>query len=162
MASGVKISDQVTDVYNEMRLVKNDSNSMERIRLVVFEIKDDQIQPSKIFREKDVLEKKNVYKLFLEQMDSEHCCYLLYDCHYETKDSPKEELVFVMWTPDTSTCKEKMLYASSKRYIKAVVAGIKHELEINDRSDAEMEDFASSLGKNVLGIEGNTFGSRKK
>ncbi|XP_060943322.1 non-muscle cofilin 1-like [Limanda limanda] len=161
MASGIKTSDEVTTLYNEMRLVKNDANQMERIRLVVFEIKDNQIQPTKTFRQKDLLEVENVYKLFLEQMPSETCCYLLYDCHFETKDSPKEELVLVMWTPDTSKCKDKMVYASSKQSIRKAVPGIKHEMEFNDTSDYEIETFAEKLGKNISKIEGHPFGCRK-
>ncbi|XP_062256679.1 non-muscle cofilin 1-like [Platichthys flesus] len=161
MASGIKTSDEVTTIYNEMRLVKNDANQLERIRIVVFEIKDSQIQPTKTFRQKDLTDVENVYKVFLEQMPSGECCYLLYDCHFETKDSPKEELVLVMWTPDTSKCKDKMVYASSKQYIRKAMPGIKHEMEFNDASDYEIETFADKLGKNISKIEGHSFGGRK-
>ncbi|XP_034464685.1 non-muscle cofilin 1-like [Hippoglossus hippoglossus] len=160
MASGVKCSDEVMVLYNEMRLVKNDSNQQERIRLVVFEVKGSFIEPTTVLRQKDLNDEENVYKVFLAQMPKDKCRYLLYDCHYTTQDSPKEELVLVMWTPDTSTCKDKMIYASSKQYIKHAIGGAKHTMEFNDNSDYEISAFAKELGKDISKIEGHAFASK--
>jgi len=162
MTSGVKCDDEVTTLFDEMRLVKKDSNNLERIRLVVFEIVDSVIKPIKTFRQKDLNDEENVFKVFVNQMPGQKCRYLLYDCHYTTVDSPKQELVLVMWTPDTSCCKEKMIYASSKSSIKGALHGVKHVLEFNDASDHAIEAFAETFGRDVaLQIEGHDCGCKK-
>lgn len=97
-ASGVKVSDRVKDIINEMKVVKSDADQKERIRVVTFKIGDGFINVEEIYREKDLEDVPDVYKFFVSKLAPKTCCYLLYDCHFETKEaSKKEELVFVMW-----------------------------------------------------------------
>ncbi|XP_044069239.1 non-muscle cofilin 1-like [Siniperca chuatsi] len=157
MASGVKVADGVKDIYNAMKVVKTDADQTERMRLVVLHISGTSIDVEKIFREKDLEDVDDVYKFFLGLLDVKHCRYILYDCHFETKESSKkEELVFFMWAPDTAPIKEKMNYASSKEAIRKVLTGIKHELQVNELSDCSDRDaFAEKLGKGVIKVEGH-------
>ncbi|XP_069001095.1 non-muscle cofilin 1-like [Embiotoca jacksoni] len=161
MASGVKVCDHVKELYDAMKVVKNDADQKERIRLVVFEICNGEIAaaPGKTFREKD-LEGKDVYEVFVQQMDPKKPCYMLYDCHFETKECcKKEELVFVMWAPDTASIKEKMQYASSKDCLKKILTGIKHELQLNDNADSHDKcGFLEKIGKgaHVINLEGHS------
>ncbi|XP_028279074.1 non-muscle cofilin 1-like [Parambassis ranga] len=161
MASGVQVSDEVKDIINEMRVVKADSDQKERIRLVAFQIADGFIQVKEIFREKDLSGVDDVFKFFLSKLKAEQCCYLLYDCHFETKESGrKEELVFVLWGPENAPIKQKMVYASSKDALKKVLSGIKHELQMNDLSDyGTRENFAERVGKGVIKVEGHSCNS---
>ncbi|XP_039994541.1 non-muscle cofilin 1-like [Xiphias gladius] len=160
MTSGVQVSDKVKDIYNEMKVVKSDADQSERIRLVVFEINNGyiEVEKGKIFREKDLEEVEDVFKFFLSLLDPHQCRYMLYDCHFETKESSrKEELVFVMWAPEEATIKEKMNYASSKESIRKVLTGIKHELQMNDFADyGDRDHFAEKVGKGVIKVEGHT------
>lgn len=99
-ASGVKVTDAVKDLINEMKVVKNDADQNERVRLVIFKIDDSEgaIVVDKIYRQKDLADKDDVFKFFISLLDSKVCRYLMYDCHFETKESSrKEELVAVMW-----------------------------------------------------------------
>ncbi|CAG6017563.1 unnamed protein product, partial [Menidia menidia] len=157
-ASGVKVCDEVKDIITEMKVVKSDADQSERIRLVVFEIKDGHIviEEGKIFREKDLAD-KDIFKFFLSLLDPDTCRYLLYDCHFETKESSrKEELVFVMWAPESAPIKAKMQYASSKDSLKKVLTGIKHELQMNDLSDyGNRDNFGERMGKGVIKVEGH-------
>nr|XP_051709801.1 cofilin-1-like [Oryctolagus cuniculus] len=57
--------------------------------------------------------------------------YALYDATYETKESKKEDLVFIFWAPECVPLKSKMIYTSSKDAIKKKLTGIKHELQAN-------------------------------
>lgn len=96
-ASGVKVCDEVKDVFNEMKVVKADSDPKERIRFVLMEIADGYIKIAKIYREKDV-EGEDVYLFFVKLLKPKVCGYLLYDCHFTTTESGiKQELVFIMW-----------------------------------------------------------------
>ncbi|XP_026212498.1 non-muscle cofilin 1-like [Anabas testudineus] len=155
MASGVKVADKVKEIYNEMKVVKSDAVQKKRIRLVMFHITGGYIEIEEIFREED-LEGEDVFQFFLSKLKPERCGYLLYDCHFSTKESGiKEELVFVMWAPETASIKLKMQYAASKDSLKKVFTGIKHELQINDLSDyGHRETFAEKMGKNVTHLEG--------
>ncbi|XP_061600733.1 cofilin-2-like [Cololabis saira] len=157
MASGVKVCDEVKDIVNEMKVVKSDADSNERIRLVVFVIDDGKIKIEKIHREKDLADVEDVYKFFLSLLNPETCRYMLYDCHFETKESSrKEELVFVMWAPESAPIKAKMQYASSKDSLKKILTGIKHELQMNDLSDyGNRDNFAERMGKGVIKVEGH-------
>lgn len=154
MASGVKVADQVKDIYNEMKVVKQDANQKDRIRLVVFHIKDGYIDVDRLYRERDLEGVDDVFKYFLSLMDPKRCCYFLYDCHYEIKDSKKEDLVFVMWAPEDAAIKDKMCHASSKDALKKILSGIKHELQINDISDFNRETFVEKIGKGITKLEG--------
>ncbi|XP_005795167.1 cofilin-2 [Xiphophorus maculatus] len=157
MASGVQVDDQVKDIISDMKVVKSDADANERIRLVVLEIKEGYIKVESIFREKDLSGEDDIFKFFLSQLDKDKCRYMLYDCHFETKESSrKEELVFVMWAPETAPIKSKMQYASSKDSLKKVLTGIKHELQMNDLSDYGTRDqFAAKISKNVIKVEGH-------
>jgi len=158
MASGVQVADRVKDIYKEMKVVKNDADQKERLRLVIFEINGRYIdvEEGKIFREKD-LEDVDVFSFFLSHLHADQCRYMLYDCHFETKESSKkEELVFVMWAPDTAAIKDKMNYASSKDSLKKSLTGIKHELQMNDLADyGDRDNFAEKMGKGVIKVEGH-------
>ncbi|KAM7408967.1 hypothetical protein PAMA_002609 [Pampus argenteus] len=159
MASGVQVADKVKDIYKEMKVVKNDADQKERLRLVIMEINNGYIdvEEGKCFREKDLETTDDIYKFFLSNMDPKQCRYMLYDCHFETKESSKkEELVFVMWAPDSAAIKDKMNYASSKDSLKKILTGIKHELQINDLSDyCDRDCFAERMGKDVTVLEGH-------
>lgn len=91
-ASGVKVADRVKDTYNEMKIAKNDD---ERIRLVTFVIKDQCIDVEKVYQEKDI--KGDAFLFFKDLLLVTECRYILYDCHFQTDESIKKELVFAMW-----------------------------------------------------------------
>lgn len=85
------------NLFNQMKVVKSDADQMERIRLVVFVIGEKCIEVESVHREKD-LQGQDVFKFFNSLLVPGKCCYILYDCHFESKESSKkEELVFVLW-----------------------------------------------------------------
>ncbi|KAF7219847.1 non-muscle cofilin 1-like [Nothobranchius furzeri] len=159
MASGVQVCDDVKDIIKDMKVVKTDADTNDRIRLVLLEIKDGKIVIERTYRQKDLSDEPDIFKFFLKQLENNKCRYLLYDCHFETKESKKEELVFVMWAPDTAPIKAKMQIASSKDALKKILTGIKHEIQMNDLSDyGTREGFADKMGKCVQSVEGHPVG----
>uniref|UniRef100_A0A665VZL3 ADF-H domain-containing protein n=1 Tax=Echeneis naucrates TaxID=173247 RepID=A0A665VZL3_ECHNA len=151
MTSGVKVADGVKELYNEMKVVKNDADQNERIRLAIFHIQEGFIETETVYRQKDLDSVDDIYKFLVTQLKSNICRYVLYDCHYETKESSKkEELVFVMWAPDSAPIKEKMSYASSKDSMKKILSGIKHQMQMNDIS--ELQDREQFIDKMSIGI----------
>lgn len=96
-ASGAKCTDRVKSIYNEMKVVKNDADQNKRIRLVVFGFINNDIDVEKVYLEEDLVG-QDVFKFFQTMLPPDSCRYVLYDCHYETKESSKkEELVLVVW-----------------------------------------------------------------
>lgn len=96
-ASGVQVADEVKQIFNVMKVVKNDDDEKERIRIVQLWI-DGEIKVENIYREKDLEGVDNVFKFIKDLMRPDQSRYFLYDCHFDTKESGrKEELIFMMW-----------------------------------------------------------------
>ncbi|KAH0518437.1 Cofilin-1 [Microtus ochrogaster] len=68
---------------------------------------------------------------FVEMLPVKNCCYVLYDATYQTKEGKKDDRMFTIRTPECTSLKSKMIYASSKDAIKKKLAGIKHGSQAN-------------------------------
>uniref|UniRef100_A0A2K5XKI8 ADF-H domain-containing protein n=2 Tax=Cercopithecinae TaxID=9528 RepID=A0A2K5XKI8_MANLE len=68
---------------------------------------------------------------FVRMLPDKDCHYALYDTAYRTKESKKEDLVFIFWVPESAPLNSKMTYSSSKDAIKKNLTGVKHELHAN-------------------------------
>ncbi|KAJ8362355.1 hypothetical protein AAFF_G00378310 [Aldrovandia affinis] len=91
------------------------------------------------------------YACFIKLLPLNDCRYGLYDAMYETKESMKEDLVFVFWAPEGAPLKSKMIYAGCKDAIKNNFTGIKHEWQV--KSLDEIQDrsiLGNKLGRNVV------------
>lgn len=60
-----------------------------------------------------------------------YCHYALHNTTYETKESQKGDLLFIVRSPKSAPLTRKMIYASSTDAIKKKLTGIKHELQAN-------------------------------
>ncbi|CAO2586306.1 CFL2 [Lemmus lemmus] len=90
-----------------------------RKKAVLFCLSDDKRQ---IIVEEETVE--DPYTSFVKLLPLNDCRYALYDATYETKESKKEDLVFIFWAPESAPLKSKMIYASSKDAIKKKFTGI--------------------------------------
>lgn len=82
--------------FNDMKISKN---ADQRVRLATFAFKGKSIDVDQVHKQID-LDKKLLdgFQYFLSLLTPGRCHYILYDCHFATKESSnKEELVFVMW-----------------------------------------------------------------
>ncbi|XP_075693470.1 cofilin-1 [Rhinoderma darwinii] len=163
MASGVMVSDVVIAIFNAMKVRKSctPEEAKKRRKAVIFCLSPDKKtiipEEGKEILVGDVGGKiPDPYKHFVEMLPRDDCRYALYDCTYETKESKKEDLVFVFWAPDEAPLKSKMIYASSKDAIKKKFTGIKHEMQANNTADIKDRcTLAEKLGGNtVTSLEG--------
>ncbi|PWA29762.1 hypothetical protein CCH79_00007747 [Gambusia affinis] len=74
------------------------------------------------------------YGCFVKLLPSNDCRYALYDATYETRESKKEDLVFIFWAPESAPLKSKMIYASSKDAIKKKFTGEELSQKASTRS----------------------------
>lgn len=162
MASGVKVCDEVVNCFTNMKVRKAcaKGEAMKRkkaIMLVINKTKDLII----LDEERQILMGdiqqgliKNPFDHFMSMFHTDRCCYAIYDANYETKESKKEELIFIHWSPEGATIHDKLIYASSKDAVTKKFNGIKHEWQVNGFDDlADIQSLAAKLGSDVVAVE---------
>uniref|UniRef100_A0A494B9A7 Cofilin 1, non-muscle n=1 Tax=Mus musculus TaxID=10090 RepID=A0A494B9A7_MOUSE len=130
MASGVAVSDGVIKVFNDMKVRKSSTPEevKKRKKAVLFCLSEDKkniiLEEGKEILVGDVGQTvDDPYTTFVKMLPDKDCRYALYDATYETKESKKEDLVFIFWAPENAPLKSKMIYASSKDAIKKKLTG---------------------------------------
>ena len=103
-ASGVKVNDEVVQVFNEMKVRKASSpeDVKKRKKAVLFclsaDMKEIIVEKGNEILLGDVgCTIEDPYTAFVKLLPLQDCRYALYDATYETQDSKKEDLVFVFW-----------------------------------------------------------------
>uniref|UniRef100_A0A8B9TUY8 Cofilin 2 n=2 Tax=Anas TaxID=8835 RepID=A0A8B9TUY8_ANAPL len=129
-ASGVTVNDEVIKVFNDMKVRKSSTPEeiKKRKKAVLFCLSDDKkqiiVEESKQILVGDIGDTvEDPYTAFVKLLPLNDCRYALYDATYETKESKKEDLVFIFWAPESAPLKSKMIYASSKDAIKKKFTG---------------------------------------
>ncbi|KAF7201225.1 cofilin-2 [Nothobranchius furzeri] len=158
MASGVTVNDEVIRVFNDMKVRKSSTQDevKKRKKAVLFCLSEDRkkiiVEEGKQILVGDIGETvDDPYACFVKLLPLNDCRYGLYDATYETKESKKEDLVFIFWAPESAPLKSKMIYASSKDAIKKKFTGIKHEWQVNGLDDIQdRRTLAEKLGGNVV------------
>uniref|UniRef100_A0A2K6RPX2 ADF-H domain-containing protein n=1 Tax=Rhinopithecus roxellana TaxID=61622 RepID=A0A2K6RPX2_RHIRO len=117
MASGVAVSDSVIKVFNDMKVCK--SSMPEELKkckkAVLFCLSED--------KKNIILEegKEILVGDVGQTVDDPYATF--------TKESKKEDLVFIFWAPESVPLKSKMINTSSKDAINKKLTGIKQELQ---------------------------------
>lgn len=160
MASGIAISDEVIEHYNSIRVRQAGTEAGQRLKFVVMCLSKDQksivVDKENCLKVKDV-GNSDVLKKILSKLPTNECRYALYDCSYVSKESVKEDLVFILSAPETAPLKSKMVYASSKAALKAKMPGLKFEWQINEPADRDASCLVEKLGRDtVKSLEGNS------
>ncbi|KAK7103327.1 actophorin-like [Littorina saxatilis] len=68
------------------------------------------------------------------------CRYAIFDVRFMQGDIPQEKLAFFLWSPDTASIRQKMLYASSKQALRNNMRGIQAEIQCCDDTDLAMSN----------------------
>lgn len=158
MASGVTVNDEVIKVFNDMKVRKSSTQEeiKKRKKAVLFCLSDDKrqiiVEEAKQILVGDIGDTvEDPYTSFVKLLPLNDCRYALYDATYETKESKKEDLVFIFWAPESAPLKSKMIYASSKDAIKKKFTGIKHEWQVNGLDDIkDRSTLGEKLGGSVV------------
>ncbi|CAN9501923.1 unnamed protein product [Ophioblennius macclurei] len=165
MTSGVTVNDEVVQVFNEMKVRKSMSSDevKKRKKAVLFCLSADQkeiiVEQSKQILMGDVGDTvEDPFATFVQLLPANDCRYGLYDATYETEETKKEDLIFLMWAPECASLRSKMIYASSKDAIKKKFPGIKHEWQVNGPDElqdrAALADKLRGQGCCVISLEG--------
>lgn len=132
--SGVSVTDEVVSEFQTIKLGK-------KYRFIQMKLSDDK---KVIEMEKKV--ETSSYEDFVKQFPANNCRYAIYDFEYELGDSgQRNELVFVVWCPDTAPVAMKMLYAASKDALKKKLLGINHEIQATEYSELKIDEVTEKV-----------------
>ncbi|XP_044147899.1 destrin [Bufo gargarizans] len=151
MASGVQVDDSVISLFQEMKLKKSGK------KVVLFGFSRDEkciiVQEGKEISSDD---SANFFPRLKALFPENKCCYALLDIHYITGESKKQDLIFVMWAPEDAPIKEKLLFASSKPYLRQAFSGVNRQWELHCQEDLTIDQLAQKLtsGK-IKSLEGH-------
>ncbi|XP_067831640.1 cofilin-2-like [Heptranchias perlo] len=162
MASGIKVCDGVVDCFNNMKVRKSCSQEeIKRRKKAILLRVDDAMEKIILYPGKEILVGDvqagivaDPFQVFISMLPVNDCCYAIYDASFETKETKKEELVFIHWAPDNAPVQRKMVYASSKDALRKKFHGIKHEWQVTSMEELlDLSTLASKLGSDVISVE---------
>eukprot|EP01087_Luapelamoeba_hula_P020572 TRINITY_DN7041_c0_g2_i1.p1 TRINITY_DN7041_c0_g2~~TRINITY_DN7041_c0_g2_i1.p1 ORF type:complete len:137 (+),score=24.86 TRINITY_DN7041_c0_g2_i1:110-520(+) len=134
--SGIAIADEVVHKFNELKLAHN-------TRYLIFKMSDNLTEV--------VLEKTGAptatWENFTADLPRDDCRYGIFDFEYEKDGGRRNKIVFVVWCPETSKIKPKMLYTSTKDSLKKKLVGIGTEVQATDSSEISRAEVLARVDR---------------
>merc|ERR1711916_143557 len=134
MSSGIGVDPECTNTFNELKLGH-------KHRFVIYKITDDKTN--------FVVDKTGApdsqWDEFTGSLPKDDCRYAVYDFEYDAEDGSgkRNKILFVLWSPDTSSIKGKMIYASSKDALKKGLVGVQKDVQATDASEIDYAEVLS-------------------
>ncbi|KAK4436298.1 putative glucan endo-1,3-beta-glucosidase GVI [Sesamum alatum] len=126
-ASGMAVEDECKLKFLELKAKRN-------YRFIIFKIQDQQVVVEKLGTPDES------YENFTASLPSDECRYAVFDFDFTTNENcQKSKIFFIAWSPDTSSVRMKMVYASSKDRFKRELDGIQVELQATDPSEMSFD-----------------------
>eukprot|EP00918_Siedleckia_nematoides_P074333 GHVU01162404.1.p1 GENE.GHVU01162404.1~~GHVU01162404.1.p1 ORF type:complete len:147 (+),score=15.63 GHVU01162404.1:77-517(+) len=129
MSSGVAVKPECVSVFNDIKL-------KHMYRFIVYALTPD-LREIEVHQTAPPSATYDDFVNYLKEAeDKKECRYGVYDAEFELKDGQKRtKLVFFLWSPEGAKIKQKMVYTSSKDYLKRSLVGIGKEVQANDHGD---------------------------
>ncbi|XP_038050943.1 cofilin-like isoform X2 [Patiria miniata] len=140
--SGMEVDEEVSTIYNDMKLRKT-------LKWITFKlenkkkiIKDQSAEPNDNYGDKTQFDEMKA-KLTSEPR------YILYDFKFDSKEGRKiNKIAFIFWCDDDNAkIGDKMIYASSKDTIKKAFTGLGLEFQANTMAQLDYETFRAEVEK---------------
>eukprot|EP00917_Polyrhabdina_sp_WS-2016_P018625 GHVP01040028.1.p1 GENE.GHVP01040028.1~~GHVP01040028.1.p1 ORF type:complete len:151 (-),score=29.85 GHVP01040028.1:307-759(-) len=141
MSCNIEVDPTCIENYNDLKLrrkylyiiycVSDDNKS------VVIEKKVER-EVSMYNNEKSALE---MYNEFADKLPKNDCRYIVYDFEFDrgNQEGMRNKISFIVWSPDTSPIRKKMLYAASKDAIRRSLDGIAVEVQATDEEEVSFQ-----------------------
>ncbi|KAK9040970.1 hypothetical protein V6N11_016103 [Hibiscus sabdariffa] len=126
---GMCAADHAKDTFMELKRKKI-------YRYLVFRIDE---------KEREVVVEKTgnpaeTYDDFTASLPENDCRYGVYDFDFVTSDNcQKSKIFFIAWSPSLSRIRAKMLYATSKHWLRRELDGIHYEIQATDPTEMDLE-----------------------
>ncbi|XP_060711337.1 cofilin-2-like [Hemiscyllium ocellatum] len=161
MASGVAISDEVVTTFHDMKVRKAcTQEEIKRRKKAVFLTLNEKNESIIVDTKRQITvgdclggAVSDALETLVKMVPLKDCCYILYDAAFETKETKKEEIIFIHWAPDDAPINRKMIFASSKDALKKKLCGVKHEWQVSAIEDLDRCELAAKLGSGVVALE---------
>jgi cofilin len=146
MSSGVAVDPKIVTAFQV--LVKE-----RKYRAAVFKINEDMtaVQLEKTFATEENGGAKADWTAFTKTLPDNDCRYAAYDFKYEHQGALKTKIIFLLWSPEYSKVRSKMIYASSQEGVVQKLEGIQRQLQFTDRDDLVYESISKQLSAHTAG-----------
>ncbi|XP_038050949.1 cofilin-like isoform X1 [Patiria miniata] len=140
--SGIEVGEEVSTIYNDMKLRST-------LKWVTFKIenkkkiiKDQSAEPNDNYGDKTQFDEMKA-KLTSEPR------YILYDFNFDSKEGRNiNKIAFIFWCDDgNAKIGDKMIYASTKDTIKKAFTGLGLEFHANTMAQLDYETFRAEVEK---------------
>jgi hypothetical protein len=131
MSSGVTLKTECVPIFTEMKLGH-------KYRYIIYSLTDDLKQIQVLKTAPPAANYDNFVEELKEAEEARKCRYGVFDAEYKLKDGQtRQKLVFFLWSPEGAAIKQKMIYTSSKDYLKKALVGIGKEIQACDYGDLD-------------------------
>jgi len=135
--TGIILQDEVTSVFNELKLGHGLQYVIYRITPNLKEVEVEKKVPAPA-----------TWEQFVADLPRDDCRYAVYDYQFQTEtDGDRNKLIFVLWTPETAKIKSKMLYPATKEAMKRALVGIGTELQATDEAEISLDAVKEKFAK---------------
>lgn len=145
MASGVAVDPKVVTAFQG--LVKE-----RKYRAATFKINDSmtEVQLEKTWAPYDD-DAKAGWAEFQKELPESDCRYAIYDFQYEHQGASKNRIIFLLWSPEYSKVRSKMIYASSQEGVVNKLEGVQRQMQCTDPDDLEYDCISKQLAQHTAG-----------
>ncbi|KAJ3319825.1 cofilin [Boothiomyces sp. JEL0866] len=151
MSSGVGVSNQVLQTYEDMKLGR-------KYAYIVFAIQNSTeiiVEKTMTTEEASKLSTPEVYESFKSSIPKDEARYGVFDLEYDLgQNGVRSKLIFIVCE---SKIRSKMIYASSKKALRDRLDGIHQEVQCNDLDELAFESVFE-----VVAPKGATFKTAKE
>ncbi|KAF6260986.1 actin-depolymerizing factor AdfA [Scenedesmus sp. NREL 46B-D3] len=137
--SGIAIDESCVNLFMHMKTRK-------QYKWLIFKVDDSgrTVVPDKIGGQ------ASTYNDFVCSLPDNQCRYAVYDYEYRSPErGVSKKMVFLLWAPDNSGVKPKMMYASTKDFFKGFLDGIGAELQANEPSEISEDEIRERVVSNM-------------
>jgi cofilin len=133
--TAIKLADECFEIWNQFRFGN-------KYHYIIFNFSNDLRY---IVVEKTV-DKSKTYDDLLDDLPPRDVRYVVYDFHFKADDgTDRNKLIFIVWAPDITPVKRKMLIASTKQSVKNSLSGISVEIQSTDYSEIQHDVVLSKV-----------------
>lgn len=145
MASGVAVNKKCIDTLNS--IIKG-----RKYRAVVLKINDDmtEVQVDNTHDPSDGSPLQE-WDAFRKTLPGSDCRFVVYDFTFEHQGAMKNRLFFLLWSPEASKVRSKMIYASSQEGVVNKLDGIQRQLQCTDAEELAYPEIVKQLAAHTVG-----------
>uniref|UniRef100_A0A7S1TF15 ADF-H domain-containing protein n=1 Tax=Compsopogon caeruleus TaxID=31354 RepID=A0A7S1TF15_9RHOD len=94
---------------------------------------------------------KAAYMELTKSLPANDCRFFIYDFEFEMQGITKNKVVFILWSPEYSKVRSKMIYAASQEGVLTALDGISRQMQATDLDELSYDYVAAHLRQHTAG-----------